>query len=309
MQALFRRTVAVCFLVLALVLASLVLLSPRLFLSFLSSYQSSSSIVAQRTSLTILTFVMSIAGLLFAFGFMLFRRSVRPLDLLRKLLEIDGEMGDAAFHVNVRSLVGSSTLAVFVILLYLSQALFPESETMMHFIYREDGFFETLTAVLGVGAGALYVALAVRLHRLASRANRPSIIAAKVLLVLAACACVLYALEEISWGQRVFGWQTPATLAESNYQGETNLHNRVGILPMLLNWGLTAYCAITVISWLGGLRRHLPWIGLLLPHTCMSLLVFLGLFATGEIQEQLVALLLFLHTLRGFISTRAAVRL
>ena len=308
MQSLFRRTVAVCFLVLALVLASLVFLSPRLFLNFLSSYQSSSSIVAQRTSITILAFVISIAGLIFAAGIVLFRRPIRPQDLLRKLLEIDGEMGDAAFHVNVRWLVGSSTLAVFVILLYLSQALFPESETM-HFIYREDGFFETLTAVLGVGAGALYVALAVRLHRLASRANRPSIIAAKVLLVLAACACILYALEEISWGQRVFGWQTPATLAESNYQGETNLHNRVGILPMLLNWGLTAYCAITVISWLGGLRRHLPWIGLLLPHTCMSLLVFLGMFATGEIQEQLVALLLFLHTLRGFISTRAAVRL
>lgn len=308
MQSLVRRTVAVCFLVLALVLASLVLLSPRLFLSFLSSYQSSSSIVAQRTSLTILTFVMSIAGLLLAFGFMLFRRSVRPLDLLRKLLEIDGEMGDAAFHVNVRWLVGSSTLAVFVILLYLSQALFPESETM-HFIYREDGFFETLTAVLGVAAGAFYVIVAFRLQHLAARENRRSLHVARILLVLAGTACLLFALEEISWGQRLFGWQTPALFAESNYQGETNLHNRVGILPMLLNWGLTAYCAITVISWLGGLRRHLLWIGLLLPHTCMSLLVFLGLFATGEIQEQLVALLLFLHTLRGFISTRAAVRL
>ena len=31
--------------------------------------------------------------------------------------------------------------------------------------------------------------------------------------------------EEISWGQRVFGWETPEKFAEMNEQGETNLHN------------------------------------------------------------------------------------
>lgn len=31
--------------------------------------------------------------------------------------------------------------------------------------------------------------------------------------------------EEISWGQRIFGWSTPEALAEVNYQQETNLHN------------------------------------------------------------------------------------
>lgn len=35
--------------------------------------------------------------------------------------------------------------------------------------------------------------------------------------------------EEISWGQRIFGWQTTATLAEVNRQGETNLHNINGV--------------------------------------------------------------------------------
>jgi hypothetical protein len=31
--------------------------------------------------------------------------------------------------------------------------------------------------------------------------------------------------EEISWGQRIFGWQTPEELAAINHQGETTVHN------------------------------------------------------------------------------------
>ncbi len=38
-------------------------------------------------------------------------------------------------------------------------------------------------------------------------------------------ACVYFAGEELSWGQWIFGWQTPETLRALNVQGETNLHN------------------------------------------------------------------------------------
>ena len=36
---------------------------------------------------------------------------------------------------------------------------------------------------------------------------------------------IICAGEEVSWGQRVFGWETPESFAEANEQGETNLHN------------------------------------------------------------------------------------
>ena len=39
------------------------------------------------------------------------------------------------------------------------------------------------------------------------------------LLFLLACG------EEISWGQRIFGWDTPEGMKEMNIQQETNLHN------------------------------------------------------------------------------------
>lgn len=38
--------------------------------------------------------------------------------------------------------------------------------------------------------------------------------------------------EEISWGQRIFNWETPEALAEMNAQDETNIHN----LQIFIAW-------------------------------------------------------------------------
>lgn len=43
-----------------------------------------------------------------------------------------------------------------------------------------------------------------------------------------ACFCFFVAMEEISWGQRVFGHQPPVYFLEKNYQQELNLHNIAG---------------------------------------------------------------------------------
>ena len=40
-----------------------------------------------------------------------------------------------------------------------------------------------------------------------------------------AIACSYVVLEEISWGQRIFGFETPEFLKSRNLQGEANLHN------------------------------------------------------------------------------------
>ncbi len=43
--------------------------------------------------------------------------------------------------------------------------------------------------------------------------------------VVLACACFYAAMEEISWGQRVFHFSSPEYFKNKNLQGETNLHN------------------------------------------------------------------------------------
>ncbi len=55
-----------------------------------------------------------------------------------------------------------------------------------------------------------------------------------LLYAIAAVAVVFVAGEEISWGQRIFGWLTPGALEDINNQGETNIHN-IGPLLKILN--------------------------------------------------------------------------
>jgi hypothetical protein len=51
-------------------------------------------------------------------------------------------------------------------------------------------------------------------------------------LAAVALASLLLAGEEISWGQRVVGWSTPAEFAAKNQQQETTLHNLEQGLPV-----------------------------------------------------------------------------
>lgn len=86
----------------------------------------------------------------------------------------------------------------------------------------EDRFAETAQVVLY--AGSLLMCLAV-IRRYAQR-SEPLIAG---LFAVLACGLIFMVGEELSWGQRMFGWQTPQSLAENNKQAETNLHNIYGV--------------------------------------------------------------------------------
>ena len=47
----------------------------------------------------------------------------------------------------------------------------------------------------------------------------------RLFFITLAIACFYVIMEEISWGQRVFGWGTSEFFKKNNLQGETNLHN------------------------------------------------------------------------------------
>ncbi len=79
-------------------------------------------------------------------------------------------------------------------------------------------------------AGGLILSLLV-IRRLLSFGN-PGIAA---LYLIIAVGLFLLIGEEISWGQRIFGWETSKDMSELNRQNETNLHNMYGI-EAVLNW-------------------------------------------------------------------------
>lgn len=82
----------------------------------------------------------------------------------------------------------------------------------------EDGPLEWGTFVMLTLSGFLMLGRAWRLRQGRSRIFLG-------VTVLAGLVLLFGAGEEISWGQRVFGIETPEFLAEHNRQRETNLHN------------------------------------------------------------------------------------
>lgn len=94
--------------------------------------------------------------------------------------------------------------------------------SLYDFITAEDSLLEWTQFVLYLCA-SIFALLVARL--LAQEGNRTPAIAYGLLGV----ASFVVAGEEISWGQRVFGFGTPEGLAEVNRQGETTVHN-IGIV-------------------------------------------------------------------------------
>lgn len=84
-------------------------------------------------------------------------------------------------------------------------------ETLVHSLGEEDGFFEYLTALFFLFASIVFLGLA--------KKQRNIFFLGLGLLMFLGCG------EEISWGQRIFGWGTPEGLRQHNVQGETTLHN------------------------------------------------------------------------------------
>ncbi|MCK9530516.1 MAG: hypothetical protein M0R77_08145 [Gammaproteobacteria bacterium] len=83
---------------------------------------------------------------------------------------------------------------------------------------REDSPGEYLTALLYLGAAVLAAQIAF-IHR---RLDRRLLGGAYLVLTL---GLAFIAMEEISWGQRLFAIETPAALVAHNQQGEITVHN------------------------------------------------------------------------------------
>lgn len=78
----------------------------------------------------------------------------------------------------------------------------------------------------------------------------------KFAVLFFALACFYFGMEEESWGQHFFKWETPAAWGELNRQNETNLHNTAYIFNQFLQSILVAAIAVggIVLPAIAGLR-------------------------------------------------------
>lgn len=96
----------------------------------------------------------------------------------------------------------------------------------LHRTCREDGPIESFTAVAFLASAIAFAAAATRRDDSAlGRAHR-------LWLWAAAVGAFLCFGEEISWGQRLLGIETPRPFLELNAQRELNVHNLQGVQPL-----------------------------------------------------------------------------
>jgi hypothetical protein len=119
----------------------------------------------------------------------------------------------------------------FVVFEFLFHAVRPE---IYRPIYRgENGVTETLTVVFLLAGIGIAVRLFMRRREAGSRWFAPW-------MLLLAAGCLVFAGEEISWGQHWALFEVPEEIAARNDQGEFNLHNDPLLEPVFDFWARNA---------------------------------------------------------------------
>ena len=107
-------------------------------------------------------------------------------------------------------------------------------------LIEEDGFFEWAGTLGLFAASAAFVIAGLRLRRAGSD-GRMSALKPWIFFLLGA-GLFFAAGEEISWGQRLLGVETPDSLKEANDQDEINIHN-LGFTGNVLDAGFQLFWA------------------------------------------------------------------
>ncbi len=158
------------------------------------------------------------------------------------------------------------------------------------FVYAEDGLFESATAIILLICAALLLSSLGRSWRLDRRLG----FAVGFLALL----CFLLLMEEISWGQRIIGFETPEEIEEINAQQEVNLHNMFVGFNQLIRLALALIIATVLlgrarwIEWLRviGLDRLMP------PPAAVYFIIFLVYAHTyDDLFEEVVGLFLLVY--------------
>jgi len=91
-------------------------------------------------------------------------------------------------------------------------------------------------------------------------------------LAAVAALCAFVALEEISWGQRVFGYRPPVYFLEHNFQQELNLHNvasrslrKLALQTVIAGYGVV----LPLLCLIPSLQRLATRVGLVVPSVAL----------------------------------------
>ena len=189
--------------------------------------------------------------------------------------------------------------SLFAVVIHLKQIIFGDDVKEDIFEHVSEGFFLT--------SSLLFLIIPFYLKNLTNLKKQKILI--RSLLIMAGLALMFIFLEEISYGQHLFGWESSGVFETYNFQNETNLHNFINpfyrfIYPTL-GFGLFAVCSILWFFY----KDHKPiWLEFLTPHKSLIILAFFMAASTykghSESFEHLLALFALLYGWRLILILR-----
>ncbi len=174
----------------------------------------------------------------------------------------------------------------------------PSSEGMMEKIYSLLLLFSVFILLISI--------IKIKRDSYSSINRRKAILS---LIVISGILILIFG-EEISWGQRIFGWESSGVFNEYNFQNETNLHNFFNPFMKYIypTAGMGSFIVLFFI-WLFPKKRKSYFFNLFFPHPSLFFLVFIMTFSSflgggGETFEQLFAIFVLLYSFRIFMCLR-----
>lgn len=177
------------------------------------------------------------------------------------------------------------------------------TEATFNRLTSEDNVYEDVTAIFYFIAGAILIYL---WYILKFRKDPQSVDRRTILFIMLLGLFLIFCcMEEISWGQRLFGIKTPQFLVNENDQREINIHNlyifsqddmhhhlKTGISKWVTSARLYAlfwivYCVVVPITnqLLSGLKRFYNWIGLPVISLWLGILFLLNYLVSKIVES------------------------
>lgn len=173
----------------------------------------------------------------------------------------------------------------------------------MQFLFGEDNLFEWLTAIF-----FLISSIALVIGVLQIYGNKTFQFQNKKLFLLGLLFFGLLNFwvfgEEISWGQRIFNWQTSESF-EMNFQNETNMHNFFNpIINSVFSIVTFLLSVILLIGWIRDRDKTTTLFQIVFPHSSMFPAAVFILFTSsiqGEMSELILSLFIVFYSIRIFL--------
>ena len=160
----------------------------------------------------------------------------------------------------------------FLSIVPLSVLLVFSADAYYLYLLREDSLVESTTAVLLFLTGLVLFAVVVMERRGGGAAIRWP-------YLLGALAFVWAAGEEINWGQRIFGFESPSFLLNINSSGQLNLH-RIDLFDRVIandtSLFVGAVLFLIVVTMAAFFARESSFFGVPLPSMLLILCLLLG---------------------------------